>query len=60
MGVGRRTKLGGTAAEYLTLCLHLGMDFQPYHGFKFHNIIQLNSFIVQDVPEIAEQGQNAQ
>ena len=40
MGVGRRTELGGTAAENLAFGLHLGMDFQPDHGFKFHSSVR--------------------
>jgi hypothetical protein len=43
LGVGRSTERSGAAAEYLAFGLHLGMNFQPDHGFKFHNVIQFNS-----------------
>ena len=36
VGVGRGAERGGAAAEDLALGVHLGVDFQPDHGFKFH------------------------
>ena len=36
VGVGRGAERGGAAAEDLTQGFHLGVDFQPDHGFEFH------------------------